>query len=256
MHTPTPYSPPLEAAVVPDTEAIVEGGSRSAGGVSTMPIPVTIPRLGWNMEEGRIRRVAEGRRRRPCGRAMRCSGIEGEKATEEIESLDEGTLHIPAGGPKPGDRIAVGAVIGYLLRPGEATPESSTSPRVEPPDSSQQASTTGIEPAARARCATRSYRAPRGRGDSRRLAASTGRRWRGTGRDGRVRERDVAAVSAAGVKPLTPLRQAIAARMVESRQTTAPVTLTSVVDATNLVDLRGELMAAGEPGAVVHRPSS
>ena len=34
--------------------------------------------------------------------------------------------------------------------------------------------------------------------------------------------------------PLTAARKAIAARMLESRRTTAPVTLTSVVDATNL----------------------
>ena len=34
LHTPTPYSPPLEKAVVPDVEAIVAGHPRPAGGVS------------------------------------------------------------------------------------------------------------------------------------------------------------------------------------------------------------------------------
>jgi pyruvate dehydrogenase E2 component (dihydrolipoamide acetyltransferase) len=70
---------------------------------------------------------------------------------------------------------------------------------------------------------------------------------RGSGRNGRVRERDVATVAPAKSQAasLTPTRKAIASRMVESRQTTAPVTLTSLVDATNLVNLRGQFKAAG-----------
>jgi pyruvate dehydrogenase E2 component (dihydrolipoamide acetyltransferase) len=74
---------------------------------------------------------------------------------------------------------------------------------------------------------------------------------RGSGRNGRVRERDIAALTptpatAAGrVEPLTPIRRATAARMVESLRTAAPVTLTSAVDATNLVNLRGQFKAAG-----------
>ncbi len=46
--------------------------------------------------------------------------------------------------------------------------------------------------------------------------------------------------------PLTPVRKATAARMTRSRQTTAPVTLTSAVDATNLVNLRGQFKAAAD----------
>src|SRR3954451_17644782 len=86
-----------------------------------MPTPVSIPRLGWNMEEGIFVEwlKADGDAVRPGDAVFR---LEGEKATEEVESLDTGTLHIPATGPKPGDRLPVGAVIGYLLRPGEAPP--------------------------------------------------------------------------------------------------------------------------------------
>jgi pyruvate dehydrogenase E2 component (dihydrolipoamide acetyltransferase) len=62
-----------------------------------------------------------------------------------------------------------------------------------------------------------------------------------------VRERDVAAVTPAKVIPLTPTRRTIAARMTESRQTTAPVTLTSHVDATNLVALRERLKPTHNP---------
>src|SRR5712691_8023401 len=83
-----------------------------------MPIPITIPRLGWNMDEGTFAGWLK-----QDGEAIRSGDrvftLESEKATEEIESLDAGTLHIPSDGPKPGDKLLVGAVIGYLLQPGE-----------------------------------------------------------------------------------------------------------------------------------------
>jgi pyruvate dehydrogenase E2 component (dihydrolipoamide acetyltransferase) len=90
---------------------------------------------------------------------------------------------------------------------------------------------------------------PRGR----RLATRLGIDWsnlKGSGRTGRIRERDIAAIAQAqpaqgnGVFPLTPIRKTIASRMLESRQTTAPVTLTSSVDATNLVNLRTQFKTA------------
>src|SRR6478672_5527037 len=86
-----------------------------------MPIPVSIPRLGWNMEEGIfVEWLETDGDTVKSGDAVFC--LEGEKATEDIESLDAGTLHIPADGPKPGDKLAVGTVIGYLLCDGEALP--------------------------------------------------------------------------------------------------------------------------------------
>jgi pyruvate dehydrogenase E2 component (dihydrolipoamide acetyltransferase) len=45
--------------------------------------------------------------------------------------------------------------------------------------------------------------------------------------------------------PVTQIRRTIAARMLESRRTAAPVTLTTTVDATNLVNLRAQFRAAG-----------
>src|SRR5437763_318924 len=72
----------------------------------------------------------------------------------------------------------------------------------------------------------------------------------GTGRTGRIRKADVLAAArerrpvdepapTAGGRsvPLSPARRATAARMRESLQATAPVTLTTTVDATNLVNL-------------------
>ena len=68
-----------------------------------MAIPITIPRLGWNMEEGMFVGwlKADGDAVRPGDAVFRSKS---EKATEEIESLDAGMLHIPADGPKPGDQ--------------------------------------------------------------------------------------------------------------------------------------------------------
>src|SRR5438094_4648949 len=83
-----------------------------------MPIEITIPRLGWNMEEG----VFVGWLKND-GDTIRAGEnlftLEGEKATEDIECLDSGILRIPPTAPKPGDKVAVGAVIGYLLQQGE-----------------------------------------------------------------------------------------------------------------------------------------
>jgi pyruvate dehydrogenase E2 component (dihydrolipoamide acetyltransferase) len=79
---------------------------------------------------------------------------------------------------------------------------------------------------------------------------------RGSGRTGRIRKADVLAAA----RPMTPhpstsreilvgpIRRTIAARLVESRGTTAPVTLTTTVDATNLVNLRGQFRAADPDG--------
>src|SRR4051812_44333820 len=87
----------------------------------TMPIPVTVPRLGWNMDEGTFVEwvKADGDPVRPGDVVFK---LEGEKATEEVTSLDAGTLYVPADGPRPGDRVQVGAVIGFLLRDGEELP--------------------------------------------------------------------------------------------------------------------------------------
>lgn len=90
---------------------------------------------------------------------------------------------------------------------------------------------------------------------ARRVARELGVDWTrlsGTGRGGRIREQDVRAatvastmVGAARSIPITPRRRAIAERMLASSRETAPVTLTTRVDATNLVNLRNQFKAAG-----------
>ena len=260
-----------------------------------MAIPITIPRLGWNMDEGGFVgwRKNDGDAVRPGDTIFT---LEGEKAAEDIECLDAGTLHIPADGPKPGDRVRVGVQIGQLLQPGEAVPQPS---KTSPPDAapSVKASSSTLEPAAspsvrrlaRERGIALEHLAGSGPGGritaddlgriaalppipvptngsltsetrkvstprARRIAGELGIDWQpipGTGRNGRVRERDIRTAAECGntVSPdrssqPTQLRRTIAERMLASRRDTAPVTLFATVDTTNLVNLRNQFKAA------------
>ena len=94
-----------------------------------MAIPITVPRLGWNMEQG----VFVGWLK-PDGAAVRAGEslftLESEKATEDIEGFDDGVLHIPADGPSIGDVVAVGAVIGFVLEPDRKSTRLNSSHRL------------------------------------------------------------------------------------------------------------------------------
>src|SRR5947199_91699 len=84
-----------------------------------MPIPVTVPRLGWSMEEGTFIEwlKKDGDRVQP-GDALFV--LESDKAAQNIEALDAGILHIPPGGPRPGEVVKVGQVLAHLAAPGES----------------------------------------------------------------------------------------------------------------------------------------
>ena len=82
---------------------------------------IIIPRLGWSMEEGTfvawLKSEGDFVKR---GDAL--FELEGEKATQEIEAVDEGVLQIPLTGPKPGSVHKVGAIIGYLVGVNDSIP--------------------------------------------------------------------------------------------------------------------------------------
>jgi pyruvate dehydrogenase E2 component (dihydrolipoamide acetyltransferase) len=238
--------------------------------------------------------------------------LEGEKALQEIEAIDEGILWIPPDAPRPGAVLKVGAVIGYLLAPNElppnttpgqtpqltrapadgetaapasnpapasASPAASAPPAAPPsvrrlarelhvPINHLNGSGPGgriteddVRNAAAAASGTTALNAPEpiATPRARRAAATLGIDWktlRGTGRDGRIRERDVlaaapqtAAPTAAPVPasqwlPIAGRRQVIARRMQTSRQNTVPVTLTARVNAAGLVSLRNQFRSA------------
>jgi pyruvate dehydrogenase E2 component (dihydrolipoamide acetyltransferase) len=204
-----------------------------------MAIPITVPRLGWNMEQG----VFVGWLKAD-GAAVRAGEplftLESEKATEDIEGFDDGILHVPADGPRKGDVVAVGAVIGFVLQPGETPPSLSKS--FPSPQRSEPITPETRSPMTESASRRRPASSPR----ARRTAAKLGIDWRNakpSGRTGRIRERDVLAVAAT---PVPSLRRVIAERMLTSHHSTAPVTLTTTVDATELVHLRNRWKTASE----------
>jgi len=88
-----------------------------------MPKPITVPRLGWSMEEGTF----AGWLKAPDD-VVRAGDmvfvLEGDKAQHEIESFDTGRLCVPPDAPRPGATVRVGEVIGFLLADGESAPAS------------------------------------------------------------------------------------------------------------------------------------
>jgi pyruvate dehydrogenase E2 component (dihydrolipoamide acetyltransferase) len=215
-----------------------------------MPINITLPRLGWSMEEGKFLAwlkkdgdfIKEG---------DPLFTLESDKAAQEVEAIDSGLLHIAPDGPKPGDVIKVGHVLGYLLAEGETAPTASL---ILPTDSGRPTDLV-LEPEPKSKSVgllesvgaqTQSPASPRARRAAKehRVDLAT---LAPTGKGGRIRERDVLAAATStlitGMKqvPLTPMRRTIAARLMHSRQTTVPVTITARCDATALLSCRQQL---------------
>jgi len=220
-----------------------------------MSVEIRIPRLGWSMEEGTlVEWLKRDGDRINKGDALFV--LESDKAAQEIESFDQGVLRIPPDGPSPGDTVKVGQLIAYLVAEGEAAPIGGVSSTVK--TASERAVTLSRAPASGAAEVTSSDPATIGSSPrARRLARELGVDWTaltGTGRGGRVRERDVRAAapsSARGAQPfeipMSSIRRTIAARMVASLRTTAPVTLTTRANATNLVNWRDQLRMTAQP---------
>ncbi|MEJ7595045.1 MAG: 2-oxo acid dehydrogenase subunit E2 [Planctomycetaceae bacterium] len=271
-----------------------------------MSFEITIPRLGWSMEEGTfagwMKKDGDIVRR---GDAL--FELEGEKALQEIEALDDGVLRISADGPQPGAVLKVGAVIGHLLASGESLLQGQSGGDVASTaaKSVEVAMTTDVKSVAigaspsvrrlarelsvdlahvtgtgsRNRVTDDDVRAAATRGVDDCIAKSpspsaadivaTPRARRaakragidlsgllGTGRHGRIRERDVvSAAKAVGGSSLSSggqrvvlsgRRKVISERLAESHRQAVPVTLTSQADATNLVSLRSQFKTAGE----------
>jgi len=165
-----------------------------------MAFEIVMPRLGWTMESGS---VAEWHRE--DGTFVQAGDIlfsvEAEKAVQEVEAFESGILRIPPNSPAPGTPVPVGTLLGYLVAPGEPTPFVSQATPAEPAPVAPQASPppppaprelgAGGDPASDAGSAI----SPR----ARRVAHELGVEWQrltGTGRGGRIEERDVRAAAA------------------------------------------------------------
>ena len=206
-----------------------------------MAIEITVPRLGWSMEEALFSSWLKA-----PGEMIRAGdllfAIESDKATQDIESFDEGILHLPASTPQQGETVLVGQVIAYLLAPGETAPNL-TPPT--PPDSGRGNETPqSTQPKEIPSTPTKSE-IPVSTPRARRTAHELGIDWTnltGTGRDGRIREADIRAQT---TKTLSSTRRLIGERMMTSQQKTAPVTLHTTADASALVHHRNELKSTG-----------
>lgn len=224
-----------------------------------MPIHITLPRLGWSMEEGIFLEWLK-----KSGDYVKDGEplftLESDKAAQEVESTDSGILHIPSSGPAPGAKVKVGAVLGYLLASGELPPDEQTS---SPPLPSSPAPVPHHLPLGEGAAADTGSLKHKLQSDTpaspraRRAAKATGvdlAALQPTGKGGRIRECDVLAASlelgGTGMKwrttPTSPLRRTIAERMEHSKRNTVPVTITTRCDATGMVSLRTQLKAAAE----------
>ena len=249
-----------------------------------MPYEIVMPRLGWNMEEGTLvewlKQEGEAVRRGE----MVCT-IEGDKAAAEVESFEAGILKIPDASPPPGQTVPVGTLLGFVVAEHEI---ETFDPNAGKTDDAQGATAAGISPSdgisrpdpgtgdERNRAAPvatgRESGAPAISPRARRAAHSAGIDWRslnGTGRSGRIVERDVLeaarrrestrrsepaprldpiqrrdpAVDGTDGKPGAgqgDMRHVIAHRMAEAHRITAPVTLNTEADVTALSSLFGD----------------
>lgn len=224
-----------------------------------MPIEITIPRLGWSMEEG----IFVGWHKQD-GEAVKPGDVlfslEGDKAIQEIECLDTGVLRIPPTAPEPGTTVSVGAVVGFIVQPGETitdnagsdvTSDKTGAPRSEPGATGSLPARANVTAAPNDTDGQAAQTiSPRARRVARELEVDWTRLF-GSGRTGRIRERDVRAAAAEGHRPapatrlpISPLRREIANRLRQSVQTTVPVTLTTTADASQLVRLRSQFRSA------------
>lgn len=177
-----------------------------------MAVEVVMPRLGWTMEEGTLVEWCKQEGEQVQSGEVLFT-VESDKALVEVEALDSGVLRLPPGAPPPGSKVPVGGLLAYLLQPGEAMPVQAAG---APADSPATAFPAPAAPPAQAApeggpAAARPKISPR----ARRAARELGVDWagvEGSGRSGRIRERDVQAAARAPSEAVraTPLARRMA----------------------------------------------
>ena len=248
-----------------------------------MPVYIEMPKLADTMTEGKLVRW-----RKQVGDAVKTGDIlaevETDKATMEMESFDDGTLHKLL--MQAGEKVAIGAKIAVLLKKGEsapsdaevaaatkggpaAAPAAATAPAVPPATASAPHSAGSAAPAGASSAGGRVRSSPL----ARKIAAERGvalANVAGSGPGGRIVAKDVltarpgpaiatpTATSAVPSIPPTPagpndtvielsgMRRVIADRLLASKTQIPHFYLHVEVDAGPLMQFRSELNAASE----------
>lgn len=199
-------------------------------GPAAMTVNIVVPNFGESISEGTVAQWLKQE-----GEAVQKDDIllevESEKATQGIPSPAAGVLHIQA---KPGDRVAVGGVLGSVdekASPVQARPESPKPKPVTPPAPPEKE--TKLSPAARRAAAEEKVDASK---------------IQGTGRHGVILKEDIKPAGersepagfAPGEKrvPMSAIRQRIADRLVASQKASASLTTFNEIDMSAVLDLR------------------
>jgi pyruvate dehydrogenase E2 component (dihydrolipoamide acetyltransferase) len=237
-----------------------------------MPNYIEMPKLADTMTEGTLVKW-----RKKVGDKVSVgdvvADVETDKATMEMESFDDGTLHEFL--VKEGQKVAIGAKLAVLLSKGEQPPAPGSVP---PPAEAKAGAAAASAPAAPAvaasvQAAGGSARSAGGRVKSsplaRKIAAERGldiAQLAGTGPGGRIVAKDVQsaqarpAAAAPGAAPiayatagdgdeviaLSGMRRIIAERLLASKTQIPHFYLHLEVDAGPLMKMRAQLNAGGE----------
>ena len=173
---------------------------------------IRMPRLGWTMEEGVFGEWLKAEGEHVAAGDLLYT-VEGDKAIQEVEALESGILRLAPGAPRPGDVVPVGAVIAHLLAEGEALPLAAGGGAAVKAEGQAGAASSAATTAADAVTAAAAAPAvapvnggqpsPAASPRARRAAAELGIDWRqveGSGRTGRIVERDVRAAAELAAK--------------------------------------------------------
>ncbi len=223
-----------------------------------MATNVILPSLGFDMTEGKLSRWLrhEGER---IEKGQAIAEIETEKATVEIEAATSGILAKIV--VQAGETVPVGTVIGVIAEPGETVGD------VVPPSPPSAAPAAAAEERGEGEIGAAGGRV-KASPVARRMAETAGidiAAVKGSGPGGRVMERDVEAaiaarrgrppaappappaegraVPAGGPVALTPMRQAIARRMAQSKATAPHFYVTVEVEMDEAMKVREQLNA-------------
>lgn len=230
-----------------------------------MPEYVPMPKLGFDMAEGRLVRkvVQEGQ---PIKKGEILAEVETDKATVEVEAYTTGT--VVAWLVDENQFVPIGTHMVVIAAPGEAVDIAAIKSQI--PNSKAPTATTSIQPSAIS-TPTSNFQPPTS--DLLRISPIARRMIEemkidprsitGTGPEGRITKKDVEGFAKSGAAkaasapspvaaavavtaedkkvPLTKLRQAIARRMVESKTTIPHFYVTTEVDMGAVIDLRKQL---------------